>query len=161
MNTHAENQELTVECPSIKGKMLFDDCYLISTNPCPNHNPYKLMIWRDCQQCPKRPQKKKEACEKPVRQRARRDSNNTVYMAERLTKSIRWLDENGIEVISYNGSAHSLPIVFVKSTQKIYSLFARDGVRKRLVGNKTGRYEDWEAIDALNQVVVRWTEVLQ
>lgn len=71
-----------------------------------------------------------------------------------------WLAKNGIEVIGFRQPLFGSPYVIVSARPAVFSLFSG---RKEFKGHRQDgafRYKVWEGIDRINNVAVRWVEVV-
>lgn len=83
-----------------------------------------------------------------------------IEATQRIERSCRWLAENSLVILGFGGTSFSDPIVFVSAKPAVYSLFS--GRYERLKQRRDGalRYETWEGRDRINNVNVRWEEVI-
>lgn len=78
----------------------------------------------------------------------------------RVNAAVRWLEAYGLHVEHTIASTLSLPIVVVTAHPRAYVLFSGRYERKGYRQDGARRYEIWEALDRMNQVRVRWEEVV-
>jgi hypothetical protein len=81
-------------------------------------------------------------------------------LQRRIEMSCQWLAGQKLTVLLFIGSTLSLPIVVVAAHPRVYALFSGRCERKGFRQDGALRYEVWEAIDRINQVRVRWEEVI-
>ncbi|SDI52325.1 hypothetical protein [Propionivibrio dicarboxylicus] len=79
---------------------------------------------------------------------------------KRIERCDAWLNKNGVEVIGFRQPLFGMPYVIVGARPAVFSLFSG---RKEFKGHRQDgalRYKVWEGIDRVNNVSVRWVEVV-
>lgn len=85
---------------------------------------------------------------------------NLQDVLQRVENCCRWLSESGMTVIGFKKPLAAAPYVIVSVRPEVYILFS--GRYERLGHKRDGalRYEVWEGMDEVNQIAVRWIEVV-
>lgn len=81
-------------------------------------------------------------------------------LLERIERSCQWLAGKQLSVLSFGGSTFDKPVIIVAASPRVYALFSGQFERKGFCQDGALRHEVWEANDSINQVRVRWEEVV-
>lgn len=83
-----------------------------------------------------------------------------VDLLARIERSCQWLSSRQLSVLSFGGSTFDNPVVVIASSPRAYAVFSGRYERKGFCQDGALRHEIWEAADTINQVRVRWEEVV-
>ena len=78
----------------------------------------------------------------------------------RIERCSQWLAENGVCVLAFTGTTLHDPIIVAAAHPKVWMLFSGRAERTGYRQDAALRYETWEGSDQINQVRVRWQEVV-
>jgi len=81
-------------------------------------------------------------------------------MLGRIERACVFLDDKRLSILSFSGSTLDSPVVLVAAAPRVYALFSGRCERRGYCQDGALRYETWEAFDIINQVRVRWQEVV-
>lgn len=100
----------------------------------------------------------KERAERPPH-----DTRPRISFAEaqtRIERAGQWLAAAHLCVLGFVASTVSDPVLIVAAHRDVWTLFAGRAERKGFKQDGALRYEVWEGLDRINQVRVRWQEVV-
>ncbi len=89
-----------------------------------------------------------------------RPRNNLADIQQRIERCSAWLASKKLCVLGFVGSTLSDPVVIVAPHPAAWILFSGRANNKGHKQEGALRYEIWEGFDRLNQVNVRWQEVV-
>lgn len=78
----------------------------------------------------------------------------------RIERAGQWLASKQVCVLAFIGSTLSDPVMIVAAHRDVWALFSGRAERTGFKQEGALRYEVWEGLDRINQVRVRWQEVV-
>lgn len=96
-----------------------------------------------------------------ARRNAGRETKSSLPdVLQRLDRCCSWLATNGLIVLGFRKPLFAAPYVTVSAKPGVYALFS--GRYERIGHKQDGvlRYEVWEGKDRINNIAVRWVEVV-